>query len=262
MKTFAVALTSLSLAACGLLAQSPSMSCQNQGSLGSQPHFCEVRETTIPAASMLTVDGKQNGGVSIKGANRSDILVRSMVQAQGSSDGDAQAAGAQVLVHTSGGAVTAEGPAQKSWSVSYEIFVPANTNLTLTTHNGGVSVSGVESSIEFHAINGGISLKNIGGNVHGDTVNGGVSVTLAAARWNGSGMDVSTMNGGVSMKVSEQFSALLDLATVNGGMSVRLPNAQVQRDQRRVNMTLGSGGPLIRVHTQNGGVSVTTGSVA
>ena len=261
MKTFAAALAALPLAACGLLAQSPSMSCQNQGSR-NEPHFCEVRETTVPASSILTVDGKQNGGVSIKGANRSDILVRAMVQAQGNSDGAAQSLGAQVIVHTAGGSVTADGPTQGNWSVSYEIFVPVNTNLALTTHNGGVSISGVESSIEFHAVNGGISLKNVGGNVHGDTVNGGVSVTLAGARWNGSGMDISTQNGVVSMKVSEQFSALLDLATVNGGMNVRLPNAQLQRGQHRFNMAVGSGGPLIRVHTQNGGVNITTASAA
>ena len=125
-----------------------------------------------------------------------------------------------------------------------------------------MAVSGVESNIEFHAVNGGISLKGVGGSVHGDTVNGGVSVTLAGDRWNGQGMDISTKNGGVSVRVPEHFSALLDLATVNGGLSVRLPNASVQRGDHTVNMTLGSGGPLIRVHTHNGGVSISSNSAA
>ncbi len=156
----------------------------------------------------------------------------------------------------------ADGPAQKGWSVSYEILVPTGTNLNLSTHNGGVAVSGVESSIEFHAVNGGISLKNVGGNVHGDTINGGVSVNLAGPRWNGQGLDVSTRNGGVSLKVPDQFSALLDLATVNGGMSVRMPNAQIRHGEHNMSLTLGAGGPLIRVHTQNGGVSVSSASNA
>ena len=69
-----------------------------------------------------------------------------------------------------------------------------------TTTNGGVSISGVQSSIEFHAVNGGISLKDVGGNVRGDTVNGGVSVNLANATWTGQGLDVTTNNGGVTMK--------------------------------------------------------------
>ena len=262
MKTIFAALTALSLTACGLLAQSPTMSCKDQNG-GSGFSFCEVRETTVSALSTLNVDGRQNGGISIKGANRSDILVRSMVQAHGISDGDARNTGAQVIVHTSAGTVQADGPAQKNWSVSYEIFVPVNTNLSLKANNGGVAISGVESSMEFHSVNGGISLKDVGGNVHSDTVNGGVSVNLASARWNGQGLDVTTKNGGVSMKVPEQFSAQLDVATVNGGMSVKLPNArQAQRGDHKLNLTLGSGGPLIRIRTQNGGVSVSSSSAA
>jgi hypothetical protein len=265
MKTFAAALAALSISALsitpGLLAQSPTMSCQDRGSR-NQPGFCEVRESTISALSALNVNGKQNGGISVKGASRPDILVRAMVQSQGNTEAEARSIGAQVIVHTSGGTVESDGPAQGNWSVSYEIFVPAATNLVLSTHNGGVSVSGVESSIEFHAVNGGISLRNVGGNVHGETVNGGVSVNLAGARWNGQGLDVSTQNGGVSLKVPEQFSALLDLATVNGGMSVKMPNTPIRHGEHNMSLTLGSGGPLIRVHTKNGGVSVSTNSSA
>jgi hypothetical protein len=55
---------------------------------------------------------------------------------------------------------------------------------------------------------------------------------------------------------------VLDVATVNGGMSVRLPNAQMTRGQRSLSMTLGSGGPLIRVRTQNGGVSIVAPATA
>jgi DUF4097 and DUF4098 domain-containing protein YvlB len=258
MKTLLVTFAALSLAACGLLAQTPTMSCENQGN-HNRPHFCEIRESSITASS-LTVDGRQNGGITIKGADRADILVRAMVQSQGESDAEARTTGAQVLVHTSGGAVRADGPAQGNWSVAYEIFIPRHTDLSLKTVNGGVAISEVESSVEFHAVNGGISLKNVGGNVHGDTVNGGVSVNLGAGGWVGQGLDVTTKNGGVSMNVPEQFSALLDVATVNGGVSVRLPNAEVRRGESHFSMTLGSGGPLIRVRTQNGGVSIKSGA--
>ena len=257
MKSFFVTLAALSLVACGLLAQTPTMTCENQGDR-NRPHFCEIRESTV-AVSALTVDGRQNGGISIKGADRADVLVRAMVQAQGESDAEARTTGAQVLVHTSGGGIQADGPAEKSWSVSYEIFVPRHlSNISLKTQNGGVSINGVESAIEFHAINGGISLKNVGGDVRGDTVNGGVSVNLTGNSWSGRGLDVSTSNGGVSLNVPDQFSALLDVATVNGGMKVGLPNAPSTRDHH-VSMTLGAGGPLIRIRAHNGGVSISNG---
>jgi DUF4097 and DUF4098 domain-containing protein YvlB len=258
MKTLIVTCTALSLTACALLAQSPSMTCENQGNR-NRPGFCEIRESTVSATS-VTVDGHQNGGISIKGADRSDILVRAMVQSQAESDVEARTTGAQVIVHTSGGAISSDGPAEKNWSVSYEIFIPRHTNLSLKTQNGGVAIAGVESTIEFHAINGGISLKDVGGYIHGDTVNGGVSVSLAKASWTGQGLDVTTSNGGVSMKVPEQFSALLDVGTINGGMNVRLPNAAVRNGDHHLSLTLGTGGPLIRVRTHNGGVSISSGN--
>jgi len=251
MRTFALTICAIYLAACALMAQTPAMTCQDRDS-----RFCEIRETTIPASALLAVDGKLNGGVSVKGANRADILVRAMVQAQGDTVIDARTTGAQVIVHTSGGAVTADGPSGGRWSVQYEIFVPASTNLKIATHNGGVSIAGVQSAIEFHAVNGGVSLKDTGGNVRGDTVNGGISVSIADTQWKGQGLDVSTTNGGVSLKVPVQFSALLDLSTVNGGINVNLPNAPATRSRGPLTMTLGSGGPPIRVHTTNGGVSL------
>jgi len=243
------------IAIAALSAQETSMSCKNQGSNG-KPSFCEVRETTMASLPALLVDGKQNGGISVKGANRTDILVRAMVQARGDSDSEARSLGSQIVVHTSAGRVLADGPNDKNWSVSYEIFVPAKTNLTLTAKNGGIAVAKVESAIEFHTVNGGVSLSDVGGSVKGETVNGGVSVKLAGDRWQGQGMDVATTNGGVNLHVPEQFSASLDIATVNGGMNVRLPNTQVQKGQHQMNVTVGAGGPLIRIRTTNGGVNV------
>lgn len=256
MKSLAVFIAALTLTACGLLAQSPTMSC-NEKNRGKDSNFCEVRETTIASLPTLIVDGNQNGGVSIKGANRSDILVRAMVQTHGNSDSEAKGLGSQVIVHTSAGTVKADGPLDSGWSVSYEIFVPLHTNLNLKTNNGGVSIAGVESSMEFHSVNGGISLKDVGGSVKGETVNGGVSFNMTNTRLTGQGIDVQTQNGGISMKVPERLSAQLDVATVNGGMNVKLPNAVPQsKGDHRLNMTLGSGGPTIRIRTHNGGISV------
>ncbi len=257
MRTQHILFLALPMAACSLLGQQPTMSCKERSNWtgkGSN-NFCEVRETTIAAIATLNVDGRGNGGVSVKGANRSDILVRAMVQAQGASDSEANSLASQVLVNSSAGMVAANGPAKGNWSVSYEIFVPTKTNLTLKATNGGVSVAGVESSIEFHAVNGGISLKDVGGYVHGETVNGGINLAVSGDKWVGQGVDVATTNGGVSMNVSERFSALLDLATVNGGVNVRLPNAP-KVVGGKFSGALGSGGPQIRIRTQNGGVSV------
>jgi DUF4097 and DUF4098 domain-containing protein YvlB len=248
-------LFALPLVGCGLFAQTPTMSCRERNRANS---FCEVRETTVASMANLNVDGRSNGGITIKGANRSDILVRAMVQTHAATDAEAKAQAAQILVNTSAGNIQASGPTAGNWSVSYEIFVPSKTNLSLKARNGGVSISGVESTIEFHSVNGGINLKDVGGYVHGETVNGGVSVSVSGEKWSGQGLDVSTTNGGVSMKVPEKFSATLDLGTVNGGVAVNLPSAP-RAVNGKLNGTVGSGGPQIRIRTHNGGVSLSTG---
>src|ERR1022692_703910 len=61
------------------------LSCQNSGGDGQQQRHCEVREQTVSAMGPLTVDAGQNGGVSVKGWLRGDVLVRSRVEAWGES---------------------------------------------------------------------------------------------------------------------------------------------------------------------------------
>ncbi len=141
------------------------------------------------------------------------MLVRSKVDAHAG----------QVRVDTSAGRVFANGPDNAPRAVSYEIFVPRNANLELTTHNGGVHVSGVHGAIGFSAVNGGGHLAQVGGSVKGKTGNGGLHVELAGSRWEGEGMEIQTMNGGVHIAVPANDSAHLEVSTVNGGMRVTTP---------------------------------------
>jgi hypothetical protein len=220
---------------------------------------CEVREETIPSGGALSVDGKQNGGISIKGWDKNNILVRSQVQTGAPSTSEARDLAGQINIRTGGGQVYAEGPGNnrdRQWSVNYEIFVPRQFNLTLKSYNGGISVSEVSGRIEFDALNGGVSLNRLGGNVHGKTTNGGLSITLEGDRWDGEGMDVRTSNGGITMNVPENYSAHLETSTINGGMNFGFPITVQGRLNRDISIDLGSGGATVRAVTTNGGVNV------
>ena len=48
---------------------------------GDKVSVKELRESTTAATGSLIVDSGRNGGVSVKGENRSDVLVRACVQA-------------------------------------------------------------------------------------------------------------------------------------------------------------------------------------
>lgn len=239
--------------------------CSENWSNGDKVSSNEVREITIGAGS-LTVDGKKNGGISVKGENRSDILVRACVRAWGTSAEEANALTKSIRVET-GGSVRAEGAGEeKNWSVSYEILVPRNTNLNLTTMNGGISIKDVEGNIEFEAKNGGIHLSNLAGNVKGKTTNGGLHIELTGNTWRGSGLDVETTNGGIHLSMSETYAARFETRTVNGGFKSEIAALEVQKDENNRYRTNGvniakdinGGGALVRVVTTNGGVKISS----
>jgi hypothetical protein len=262
----ALACAALCLAATAVFAQAEntrySLACHNQDNSynDSRGRHCEVKEQTMAATGgALNVDGRQNGGISVKGWDRGDILVRSQIQTQATTQAEADNLASQVRVTASGGEVRAEGPAQGNnshWSVSYEIFVPRQTSLALRTHNGGISIADVRGRISFEAQNGGVALKRLGGQVTGETTNGGLSVELTGNTWEGEGLNVKTSNGGLSVSIPENYSAHLETGTVNGHLAVSPGIAEVTRETKQLSLNLGWGGANLRIHTTHGGVAI------
>jgi len=240
-------------------AQEPEMSCDEQHWDSDRATHCEINETTIAATPRLAVDGGVNGGVRVRGWQKNQILVRARVQAQADTDAQARALAGQVTIRTGGARIVADGPANQrheSWSVDYEVFVPRNTDLDLKAHNGGIGIADVRGHIEFATTNGGVSLERLAGNVQGHTTNGGVTVELAGDRWDGDQLDATTTNGGVTVNVPAAYSAHLETGTVNGHIHIDFPVTVHGEISRQLSVDLGSGGPLVRAVTTNGGVNI------
>ena len=221
----------------------------------------EVREFSVPAAGApLTVDAAPNGGIKVAGEARGDIHVLACVTATASTIEQARALAQRVDITATVDRVAAEGPRglgrRENWHVSYRIAVPNRTSLSLTSSNGGIDIADVDGQIEFRTVNGGVKLTRLAGNVRGRTSNGGVNVDLDGSTWNGDGLDVQTQNGGVSMTIPSNYSARLETGTVNGRMNIDFPVTLQGRIGRSISTQLGTGGPLIRVRTSNGGVHI------
>jgi hypothetical protein len=235
--------------------------CREDRSNGDRFQACEVREFSVPAgASQVTVDAAPNGGIQVTGSPRGDMVIHAKVTAQAESQQRARDILSGVRVDAAADRISADGPQgldrRESWSVSYRIAVPTQTSLDLKTTNGGISIDNVEGRLEFTTVNGGVKLSAVSGDVHGRTSNGGVDVDLDGATWQGEGLDVQTSNGGVKLRIPEQYSARLEAGTVNGGISIDFPITLQGRIDREITTNLGAGGPLIRVRTNNGGVKV------
>lgn len=234
------------------------MTCDNGGNDNDRARHCEIREQTVPGIGSLTVDAGRNGGATIKGWLRSDVLVRARIDASGDTQAAASLMASQVMIDSSGGQVRASGPEAANnswWSVSYEIFVPQVTDLTMKTNNGGITISDVRGRMHFEANNGGIHLKRVAGDVTGSTVNGGIQVELAGTIWDGRQLDLSTRNGGVRIAMPSAYSAHIQAETGSGSIQADFPVTLAANTRpRQVDFNLGAGGPLIHVTTVNGGV--------
>ena len=239
--------------------------CENHNySSDSRVSFNEIREFTLPATGSLSVDGDRNGGIAVKGGAVSAIEVRACVSAWGRSDDAARAVAGNININTNGTIKAENSSDESNWSVSYLITVPRSTSLQLTAKNGGISIAGVDGRIEFQTVNGGVSLKDVAGDVRGRTTNGGVNVVLGGSTWIGSGLDVTTTNGGVKLTLPSGYAANIETGTVNGGFTSDVVGLDIEKDDsgrhraKRLNAALNGGGAPVKVMTTNGGIKITT----
>jgi hypothetical protein len=232
---------------------SDAMDCDDLSS--DREHHCDMREETLAGGNPLDVDAAPNGGIRVIGWDRGDVRLRARVVGYGDSDAEARRTASQVRIETGGGEIRARAPERQdhsSWTVSFELSVPQNSQVTLRTVNGGIAVRDLRGTVRFKATNGGVRLENVGGDVTGETNNGGLSIDLNGERWEGSGLDVQTHNGGVNLTVPSNYSAELETGTTNGRLRVDFPITVQGVIGRHLNTTLGAGGPKIRAMTYNG----------
>lgn len=236
------------------------LSCSRWSGDRDTERVCSVIEKAVPAVSgTLSIDGRMNGGVTVIGENRRDVLVRVMIEAHASTEARAEELADQVTLHTDGGRIFAEGPEARRrewWSASFEVHVPARSDLDLRAHNGGVAVGAVTGTLRMETMNGGIHLDAVNGDVIAETTNGGLHVALEGDRWDGKGLDATTTNGGVHLSVPSRYSAHLVTGTVNGGVDIDFPITVQGKIGRRITADLGSGGATLRLMTTNGGVNI------
>lgn len=222
----------------------------------SQPTVAESREQHVPAASKTTINPGPNGGIKIHGWNNTDVLVKACVHASAPTEAEANALLREIKTVRGPGDLEPDAPSSshsRNWSVSYEIWMPNNSNIEAHAVNGGITIEALEGQIHFHTQNGGVTLVGVAGDVDGSTQNGGVNIQLTGSSWRGAGLRAETQNGAVNLRVPNGYSAQVEASTVNGGMHVEFP---VQLNGKTLSFNLGSGGAPIRAKTINGAIHI------
>jgi len=225
---------------------------------------CEVRESNLGPSGRLDIEPGHNGGITVKGWAQNSVLVRARLEAWAENDTEARNIASQIRVEAAGGQIRATGPdfdgflrsdRYRSWTVSFEIFTPWNTDLTMGSHNGGITISDIRGRIDFQSHNGGVRLARVGGDVKGETHNGEINAELNGNTWEGRQLELSTHNGGVTLLLPASYSASLETDSNRGRLDSDFPvTVRGRLDEKNLNFNIGSGGPLIKVSTHNGGI--------
>lgn len=259
------ALAALALAAPAASQDSPQEwleRCRRGGPGSGRVHHCEVRESRIPAGGAVRVEGGRNGGAVVRAWDGRDVVVRARVQAAAGTEREAAAIARGIDVHTAG-TIRATGPETRRgahWSVTYEILVPARTDVEVQAFNGPVSVEGVTGRMTLETHNGPVNLIDVAGDVRARTTNGPLNIALSGRGWTGGGLDAETRNGPVNLRIPGDYAARLETGTVHGPMRIALPVTvtRTARGARRVATDLNGGGATVRAVTTHGPVNVRT----
>jgi DUF4097 and DUF4098 domain-containing protein YvlB len=253
----------LALSGLPLLAQNPTthLDCDDRNFHNDHlVSHCEMKEQTLAASKgAIRIDPGMNGSVSVTGWDRADVWVRARIDTAAETDSEARSMVSSVRFASGAGQIKAEGPQldnHHSWSVSYEIFAPRQSDLLMKTFNGGIHLADLRGNIDFEALNGGVTLERLAGEVRGNTTNGSLHIELAGDRWDGSGLNVATTNGSLKLDIPSSYSAHIETSTVNGGINVDFPVTLRGRIDRNLSFDVGNGGATIRATTTNGGVRI------
>lgn len=236
----------------------------------------DSRTYAASSVDTVAVDGR-NGEVTVRPTNGKQVRVKTVKKA-GSVFADLD--DASVETTTEGGElrVVTRKSGDGSWlagvpSVDVTVGLPSSVGLgELRTENGTIDVRGVETDVTLVTENGSLEVRDVDGFVSAETENGSVTVRDVAGidgvqTENGSVKadvpairGVTTLeseNGNVTAAVSPDVDAQVVATTEFGHLEFDLPNFEATtRNRRRVEGTLGDGGPELRFETENGSVSV------
>ena len=202
-----------------------------------------------------------NGAIDVSPAEGRRVEVVAVKKARGSSPEAAREALARMEIAETSDArgVSIEtrlprgGMFRGGGEVRYTVRVPRNVELSVSTVNGGVEVTGHSGAVRAETTNGGVVLRNVSGAVRASTTNGGVEADVT--RVAPDGVHLECTNGGIRLRLPADARGTVSASITNGGIeSSGLSLETIESSRRHLDARLNGGGPLIRLEGTNGGI--------
>jgi len=205
-----------------------------------------------------------SGTVVVKGVSGSDSVVikgTMRVEAPSQEDADARLQELDVIVKSVQEEISAETsqPSEtegRSYEVDYEITIPADMTVLVSSVNGTVTIQDVSSELTVSSVNGGVVLDDFEGDASISVVNGTV-VGDATLLQNGQ-ITLAIVNGGVGLEIPEETSADFSARVTNGSINtIDLAFTNLETTPSSITGMLGDGEGTIDIIVTNGTILVT-----
>ncbi|MFL6277505.1 MAG: DUF4097 family beta strand repeat-containing protein [Blastocatellia bacterium] len=192
-----------------------------------------------------------NGSITVTGWDGPQAEVR-ILASSGATPSD-------VSIRSDNNSLAISAPAKGK--ISFEVKLPRELgNVVFNSTNGSVTVSDVTGQLTVETTNGRIKLDQVSGIDRAKSVNGGIEATLRQGVKDRP-MTFETMNGGIELRLQDDFNGTLDASAMHGGIKVDDAFPEVKTEKTfpvgmRASGPIGSGGPTVTARTTNGGIKI------
>jgi DUF4097 and DUF4098 domain-containing protein YvlB len=123
------------------------------------------------------------------------------------------------------------------------------------TMGGSIKIGKVNGPVKAHTSGGSITVEEVQGRIEASTLGGSVSATLT--RQPEEDCELSTSGGSIHARLSRNLNLNLDAGTSGGSVRTNIPvTMQGEISKSRLNATMNGGGPVLRLHTLGGSISI------
>jgi len=260
--THGVVVTRLMRAAALIAATVSLAACNLQFSTGIEAKSGWSRTYKVTAGATLEIR-EPNGRIAIEAIDGTEIQVSATRVAKASTEEAAKTAAEKIQINEKvsddrvelDSAAGLELTSRMTHYVEYDVKVPRSINVTIKATNSKVDLKSVAGTVKIEAVNGEITVDGAERGADIGTINGRVVLNLA--KIGPDGVRVKTTNGEIEVGVPAAGKATFAARVTNGVVEVQGLDLQAsEKTHRRLDATLGGGGPEIRLDTTNGMIRI------
>lgn len=247
--------------------------------LGAAPAAAQQEETfdwsgRISEGATLEIKGV-NGGISAVPASGREASVSAVKSGE---RGDPASVRIEVVEHQGGVTICAVYPTpagersnecrpgeggrmsvrNNDVQVEFTVRVPAGTRFVARTVNGGIEATDLAGDVEATTVNGSVEVRT-SETASVETVNGSIRASIGRSGSPDRTLRFETVNGAIQLSLPAGAGARVRAETTNGELETDFPltiRGFSRAGPRRLDGTIGNGGPLLELRTVNGGIQL------